>query len=98
MIYADLNYSGEYYDKHDELVAYLMEHFETLQHGHQCDSWIWIFSGDDKVAIDSFSSMQHQVKSESNNHAFIAKVLDIIAQRYTFTIYSEPELEPHEEI
>lgn len=37
-----------------------MRHFSSVESGLQGDSWIWILDGDEKVSIDSFTSMKHQ--------------------------------------
>ena len=67
MIFADMEYQSDYSDFHSELVTFIEHNFSNIKSGLQCDSWIWIFEDDDKVAIDTFSSMKHQVKCESPN-------------------------------
>jgi hypothetical protein len=63
MIFARIEYQGHYDDFHDRLLAYLGAHFSKVQAGHQGDSWIWVLDGEEKVAIDTFTSMKHQIKS-----------------------------------
>jgi hypothetical protein len=63
MIFAEMEYPQDYWDIHDELVRHVQAHFSQVESGHQSDSWIWITSGDEKVAIDTFTAMKHQVKS-----------------------------------
>ena len=97
MIYAELDYEAHYSALHGELVALVEASFATTQHGLQGDSWIWIFEGDEKVAIDTFSSMKHQVKSASREGRLARKVIALLAERYRVNEYPEPELEPHED-
>ena len=97
MIYAELAYPGHYSDYHDDLLQCLQERFAHIEHGHQGDSWMWIFSGEDKVAIDTFYSMQHQVKSESGNVAFVEQVIEQLKLRFDVTILDTPAPEPHED-
>ena len=66
MIFAALEYPQTYEAAHSGLVAYLKTRFPKLDSGLQCDSWIWIWFGDDKVAIDTFTSMKHLVKSSKS--------------------------------
>ncbi|MDC1287623.1 hypothetical protein N8198_07045 [Gammaproteobacteria bacterium] len=98
MIFAEMQYEQDYSEMHFELVEYLKSKFPDIQHGLQGDSWIWIFEGDEKVAIDSFSSMKHQIKSESSDSDLIEQVIATLSERYKLAIYDDPELEPHEDI
>ena len=97
MIYARLNYPDHYSDQHDAIVSCLTNKFARIEHGHQGDSWVWVFSGDDKVAIDTFYAMQHEVKSESDDLAFIRTVIATLAKDFDVIVYEEPALEPHED-
>ena len=98
MIFAEMQYEQDYSEMHFELVEYLKNNFSDIQHGLQGDSWIWIFEGDEKVALDSFSSMKHQVKSEMLDSDLIEQVIATLSKRYKLTRYDDPELEPHEDI
>lgn len=96
MIFAEMDYPGEYWDFHNELKAYLSSSFERLDSGLQSDSWFWIFDGDEKVAIDTFSSMKHQVKAR-NPGPLVKRVLAVLQVRYKVNVYPKPELEGHED-
>jgi len=98
MIFAELQCEQNYSEMHFELVEYLKIKFSDIQHGLQGDSWIWIFEGDEKVAIDSFSSMKHQIKSESPNRDLVEQVIATLSERYKLARYDKPEFEPHEDI
>ena len=69
-----------------------------MEHGHQGDSWIWIFEGVEKVAIDTFSSMKHELKAEKPSTTLAIKVIDVLSTKYQLVVYSDPEVEPHEDI
>ena len=97
MIFADFEYDDDYGDVHDGLVDFVSAHFDEVQHGLQGDSWIWIFDGDDKVAIDTFSAMTHQVKCASPDSRLLEKVLARLSTGYTLRLYTDPEPEPHED-
>ena len=98
MIFADMQYQNDYSDFHAELVEFIKSNFSKVESGLQGDSWIWIFDGNDKVAIDTFSSMKHQVKCESSSSPLINKLLKILSTKYKLHVYEKPELEPHEDI
>ena len=97
MIFAELQYERDYSDIHFELVEHLQSKFPDIENGLQGDSWIWIFSGDEKVAVDTFTSMKHQVKSENPKGNLVKQVIESLSEKYKLTEYDEPELEPHED-
>lgn len=96
MIFAEMEYQKDYWDVHEPLLAHLSAHFPEIQSGIQGDSWIWVFSGESKVAIDTFSSMKHQIKSNKAD-PLVQEVIEVIRQRYPVNVYETPELEGHED-
>ena len=97
MIFAEMEYRKEYRDFHAELLAFVGEHFSQVKSGLQGDSWIWIFDDEEKVQIDTFSSMKHQIKSpKAGRH--VQKVIDTLHLKYKLNVYEEPELEGHEDV
>ncbi len=96
MIFAQIEYQGYYDDVHDGLRAYLGAHFSKVQSGQQGDSWIWILDGEEKVAVDTFTSMKHQIKS-ARAGPHVQKVIETLALKYKVTVYGKPELEGHED-
>jgi hypothetical protein len=96
MIFAEMEYPGEYWEFHEELKQYLSQHFKSVEHGLQADSWFWIHIEKNKVAIDTFSSMKHQVKStEPGSH--VQQVISVLQEKYNVNVYSAPKLEGHED-
>lgn len=97
MIFAEMEYSQHYSDRHDELLLFVKMNFADVQSGLQGDSWIWITEGDEKVAIDTFTSMKHQIKSPSACR-LVARVIACLSHRYSVTVYENPVFEGHEDI
>lgn len=97
MVFGELNYQGDYADMHAPLVALIKPHFAHVQSGLQGDSWIWVVDGDDKVAIDTFSAMTHQIKCENAHSILLKEVITVLSLRYSLVIYEQPQIEPHEE-
>ena len=95
MIFAELVYPQHYAEMHDELHAFLDSHFARIESGHQGDSWFWVFEGDEKVAIDTFTSMKHQVKSGKPG-PHVQEVVDALRTRYPLLVHDTPIPEPHE--
>ena len=95
MVFADIEYQKHYSEFHAELLAFVGKHFSKVQSGLQGDSWIWILDGEEKVAIDTFTSMKHQIKSpKAGPH--VQKVIETLRRHFVMKVYEEPELEPHE--
>jgi len=59
VVFADLNRDNFY-----EILQTLGEHFENIQSGTQGDNWIWIHLGEDRIEIDSFYSMELEIKGK----------------------------------
>ena len=97
MVIAELRYQGHYDGQHDKLVDCLRETFPDLQSGHQGDSWIWIGEGDDKISIDTFYSMTHQVKAKNRQNPLLAVVLHNLQSAFEVDILENPEKEPDED-
>lgn len=95
MIFAELAYDGTYDDAHDALVALLSARFADVTHGQQGDSWIHVRDGEALVAVDTFTTMRHQVKSAAAG-PLVAQVLAALATRYALSLREPPEPEGHE--
>jgi hypothetical protein len=96
VIFADMKYPETYEQFHEELGGFLAAHFPRLQSGLQGESWFWILEDEEKVAIDTFHSMKHQVKAERPG-PLVQKVLDVLRARYEVDVYDHPVREPHED-
>ena len=96
MIFAEMEYQKHYDDFHDELLAFIAAQFSHVQSGHQGDSYIWIGEGEEKVAIDTFTSMKHQIKSPKPG-PHVQNVIDILLLKFKVRVYDKPEFEGHED-
>jgi hypothetical protein len=97
MIFAEMEYPDEYWDFHHGLKEFLCSHFARVESGLQSDSWFWILDGEQKVALDTFSSRKHQVKSDKPGQ-HVQRVIDALLLKYKVRVYAEPELEGHEDV
>ena len=97
LIFAELQYAKHYDDMHDELVDFIKVRFKNTESGHQGDSWIWILDGNDKVQIDTFTSMKHQIKSPLRTSKLVRTVIRELESNYSVNVYPTPESEAHEE-
>jgi len=96
MVFAEMRYEKHYSDFHAELLAFVDHQFSRVQSGLQGDSWIWILDGEDNVAIDTFTSMKHQIKSpKAGPH--VQRVIEALRHQFELNVYEEPSLEAHED-
>lgn len=96
MIFAELEYEKHYSEFHDELVIFVKSKFPNIEYGLQGDSWIWIIEDNEKVAIDTFSSMKHQIKSSNAKSTLVNEVIEHVSSKYKVVVYDIPEFEAHE--
>ena len=96
MIFAELEYEQHYSESHGELVTFIKSKFPNVEHGLQGDSWIWVIENDEKVQIDTFFSMRHQIKSSNAESQLVNKVIEHVSLKYKVVVYDTPEFEPHE--
>ena len=95
MIFAQFEYAEHYAEVHESLVSCLEDRFARVEEGLQGDSYIWIWLDGEKVAVDTFTAMKHEVKSERPG-PHVVRVLDALKEHWTLRVYPEPESEAHE--
>jgi len=98
MIFAEIKSSQSYYDLYPELLEVIEGIFENVQSGVQGDAWIWVEQGDEKVALDTFSSMQFQIKSTQPSSILLKKVISELEKRFDLIIYPQAIIEGHDDI
>jgi len=80
-------------DKFDEILQSLTERFKDIQSGRQGDDWIWIHVGDDKIEIDSFFSMQLEVKGKYKQQATATQILQYLKDNWVIQVFDPPKID-----
>ncbi len=89
VIFAELNR-----DKFEEILQTLMQHFENIQYGGQGDDWIWIhLTHDDKIEIDSFFSMQLEVKGKYEHIQVVRQILQKMKDDCILQVFDPPKID-----
>lgn len=88
--FAVIEHSQSYYEFYEELLPHLEGHFACVESGVQGDAWIWIKENGQLVAVDTFSAMNFEIKSDSNNELLQA-VIKIIQDKYPVRLYDPPK-------
>lgn len=86
VIFAELNR-----DRFDEILQTLKSHFENIEYGRQGDDYIWIHLGDDKLEIDSFYSLNLEVKGRYRHRQFVMQVLREMENEWIFRVFDPPK-------
>ena len=88
VIFAELNR-----DRFDEILHTLMEYFKDIQSGRQGDDWIWIHVGDDKIEIDSFFSLQLEVKGAYKQQMIVKQILQDLNEHCILQVFDPPKID-----
>jgi hypothetical protein len=80
-------------DKFDEIVQTLTSRFENIQYGSQGDDWIWIHLGNDKIEIDSFFSMQLEVKGKHKHFQVIEQIFEGLKEAWILQVFEPPKID-----
>jgi len=80
-------------DYFDEILQSLTEQFKHIQSGRQGDDWIWIHLGDDKIEIDSFYSMEVEVKGKRKHYTTIKQVIQRMDDSWIIQVFDPPNID-----
>lgn len=91
--FAAIEHSKSYYDFFEELLLHIKGRFACVESGVQGDAWIWIKQDGQFVAVDTFTAMHFEIKSDSENELLQA-VIAAIQEKYPVRIYEVPSAPP----
>lgn len=95
MIFAEFDYPEHYSEFHNRLARHLQATCQHVESGLQGDSWFWVLDGGQKVELDTFYSMKHQLKSAQDG-PHVRRLIASLEREFTLRVYAQPGLEPHE--
>lgn len=93
MVIGEIIHEQHYVDVFQGLLELINTMFENVDSGIQGDAWIWIFEEEEKVSLDTFSSMRFQIRVEKKDGQLLDKILSILESKYKLSLYEEPEFE-----
>jgi hypothetical protein len=88
VIFAELNR-----DHFDEMLRTLADHFDDIQSGRQGDDWIWVHLGEDKIEIDSFYSMELEVKGKYKHLAVARQIIQSMDGNWILQVFDPPRMD-----
>lgn len=78
-------------EKFEDILDRLMKYFQNIQFGRQGDDWIWIHVEDDRVEIDSFTSMQLEVKGRQKHSKTVKTILQLLEKDWILNRFDPPQ-------
>lgn len=88
VIFAKLNR-----DHFDEIMHSLTEQFKNIQSGRQGDDWIWIHLGEDRIEIDSFYSMELEVKGKYKYISVAKQIIQYMDGKWILQVFDPPKID-----
>jgi hypothetical protein len=88
IIFAELRRSN-----FEWIVSILSDHFPRLEWSSQCDDWLWIYRRDYKLEIDSFSSMELEVKGPRKAYSLAQEVLHLSPPSVFIDVFECPRFD-----
>jgi hypothetical protein len=88
VVFAEL-----YRDRFDEILKSLTEQFKHIQSGRQGDDWIWIHLGGDKIEIDSFYSMELEVKGKRKHYTVAMQAIQKMDEGWIIQVFAPPKVD-----
>jgi len=98
MIYGEIISDESYYDLFSSLLKYVEDLYPSVESGIQGDAYIWIKSEEEKVYLDTFTSMRFQIKSNKVGGTLLEDVISKLELSYKVYLYQVPEREGHEDL
>ena len=86
VIFAELNR-----DHFEDILDRVMKYYPSVQFGRQGDDWIWVQLEDGKIEIDSFYSMQLELKGKKDHTQTAQHILKIIDKNWILEQFDPPK-------
>ena len=98
MIYGEIISDKNYYDFYPELLELIQRNFENVEAGVQGDAYIWIMNENEKIALDTFTSMRFQIKSNRYGGTLLESVIQLLESKLSVYMYEKPEIEVNDDL
>jgi hypothetical protein len=80
-------------EKFEEILQTLQSHFDNIQFGRQGDDWIWVHFSDEKIEIDSFYSMNLEVKGKRKLYSIAKEILSRLDKDCILEVFDPPKVD-----
>jgi len=80
-------------DSFTEILQALAQQFEHVESGRQGDDWIWIHLDDNKIEIDSFYSMELEVKGSYELLPVVNGIIQQMQASWVIKVFDPPKID-----
>jgi hypothetical protein len=77
----------------DDIRQEVENRYTNVQYGSQGDDWIWLHYGDDKIEIDSFYSMELEMKGLKDKQDFADEILSWMKPEWIIARFEPPKID-----
>ena len=75
------------------IVEALRKQFSDLKYGSQGDDWIWIERNEMKIEIDSFYTLELEVKGPRRAYGLVEELMHLMNNEWILTKYDTPKVD-----
>ena len=79
--------------KFEQILDKLKLHFQNIQFGRQGDDYIWINFPNSKIEIDTFYSMNLEVKGRRGQYSVCREVLSCLENEWVIKEFNPPKVD-----
>ena len=80
-------------DHFDDIRQEVEKRYTKIQYGSQGDDWLWLHYSDGKIEIDSFYSMQLEMKGPKRKKDFADEILSWMQPEWIITTFNPPKID-----
>ena len=80
-------------DHFADITQVLSAHFADIESGSQGDDWIWIHLGEDKIEIDSFYSIELEVKGKYKYLTVAKQIIQNMNSEWILQSFDPPKID-----
>jgi hypothetical protein len=88
VIFAELDRA-----KFEEILARLRLHFQNIEFGRQGDDYIWVHFSNSKIEIDTFYSMNLEVKAQRGQYPLCKEILSCLNNEWIIQEFIPPKVD-----
>ena len=80
-------------EKFEEILQILNEQFKNIDHGRQGDDYIWIHFSEGRIEIDSFYSMNLELKGKRKQYTTAMQMLSHMDDDWVLQRFDPPKID-----
>ena len=91
MIFGEIQSQKHYSKFYPELLRFVSRHFKNVEAGIQGDAWIYVSKEGQSVDLDTFTSMNFEVKTQATSRSLAFEVLEVLGKKFNVVVHPNEE-------